>query len=144
MTPEDLVKLITTEKVMALHREAAQRYATDPTQRDEDYGCIDGHIGAAANAAYYFESGDQDMGLIVGTYILYYIARGHCFVDGNKRAGWLACVEFFKNLHLTVSATEDEAYALVISIASKESRITPSEIALWLAERLEDVEEPVN
>jgi prophage maintenance system killer protein len=125
---------------MALHREAAKRYGGIPTQRDGDFDCIDGHIGSAVNAAYYFEGGNQDMGLIVGAHLLYYIAGGHCFVDGNKRTGWLACVEFFKNLQLTVNATEDEAYDLVMAIAAKDSRITSSEVAVWLAERLEAVE----
>jgi death-on-curing protein len=140
VTPEDLAKLVTPDRVLELHREATKRYGGNPTQREADSDCIDGHLGSAVNAAYYFEGGEQDMGLIVGTHILYYIAGGHCFVDGNKRAGWLACVEFFKALQLTINADEVEAYDLVIAIAAKDSKITSSDVAIWLAERLESVE----
>lgn len=130
---------------MALHAESAARYGGDSTQREGDINCIDGRIGAAANAASYLSEGDDDMGLILAAHLLFYIAKDHCFIDGNKRVAWLACVEFFKNLQLTLRADEDEAYELMIDLSSEGSTLTAADVAVWLAERLEAVEgEPVN
>ncbi len=85
------------------------------------------------------------MGLILAAHLLFYIAKDHCFIDGNKRVAWLACVEFFKNLQLTLRADEDEAYELMIDLSSEGSTLTAADVAVWLAERLEAVEgEPVN
>ncbi len=41
--------------------------------------------------------------------LLYYLMKNHCFVDGNKRVGWAACMEVLRALGLTVTATDKEA-----------------------------------
>lgn len=85
------------------------------------------------------------MGLILVAYLLYYLAKDHCFVDGNKRVAWLAAVETLKNLQLTLNVSTEDAYAFMIDLSSEGSTITASDVAVWLAERLEDVVgEPVN
>jgi death-on-curing protein len=99
---------------------------------------VDGCIGAAANAAAYCEEGDLDTGLILAAYLLFYLARNHCFVDGNKRVAWLATVEVFKELQLTLDVPEDEAFAFTWDVASGAIRKV-EEVAVWLAERLADV-----
>jgi death-on-curing protein len=138
VTPQELSNLITPERVMALHREGSARYGGDPTQREGDVECVDGRIGGAVNAAAYSPEGDDDSGLIFAAFLLYYLAKGHCFVDGNKRVAWLAAIECFKNIQVTMAADEDEAYELVINVSSEGSKVTPAEIAIWMAERLED------
>lgn len=141
MTSEDLAKLISAQRVLLLHRESAERYGGIPTQREHDVGCVDGRIGAAANAAAYLAEGDDDLGLIVAAHLLYYLAKDHCFIDGNKRIAWLACIEFFKNLQLTLRVTEDEAYEFMLDVTGDGSTVTPGDVAIWLAERLEAVED---
>lgn len=44
--------------------------------------------------------------------------RNHALVDGNKRLGWLTVVVFYglNNIHL--DAPDDDAYDLVIAVAS--------------------------
>jgi death on curing protein len=145
MIPERWAILINPERILALHQEGARRYGGDPTQRAQDIDCVDGSIGAAANAASYHPEGDEDAGLILATYLIYYLAKNHCFVDGNKRVAWLSMIEVLKNLQLTVNTTEEEAYGFMLDISQGNVR-SGEEVAIWLAERLEAAEgiEPVN
>lgn len=137
MIPDRWAGLISLEKILALHQEGARRYGGDPTQRREDGDCVDGRIGSAANAASYCAEGDDDAGLILAAYLLFYLAKDHCFVDGNKRVAWLATMEVLKNLQLTVKTTTEEAYGFMLDVSAGNIR-DAGEVAIWLAERLED------
>lgn len=46
------------------------------------------------------------------------IVRNHPLLDGNKRLGWLAAVVFLDINGLTLNAPLDEAYDLVIGVAT--------------------------
>ncbi|MCW3156779.1 type II toxin-antitoxin system death-on-curing family toxin [Micropruina sonneratiae] len=46
------------------------------------------------------------------------LVRNHALVDGNKRIGWLATVVFYGVNGITLEAPDDDAYDLVIAIAS--------------------------
>lgn len=46
------------------------------------------------------------------------LVRNHALVDGNKRLGWLATVVFYGLNDITLEAPDDDAYDLVITIAS--------------------------
>jgi len=46
------------------------------------------------------------------------LVRNHALVDGNKRIGWLATVVFYGLNDITLEAPDDDAYNLVIAIAS--------------------------
>lgn len=46
------------------------------------------------------------------------VVRNHALVDGNKRLGWLAIVVFYGLNDITLEAFDDDAYELVIAIAS--------------------------
>ncbi|MDO5535169.1 MAG: type II toxin-antitoxin system death-on-curing family toxin [Propionibacteriaceae bacterium] len=46
------------------------------------------------------------------------IVRNHPLVDGNKRLGWLVTVVFLGLNGLDLQAPDDEAYDLVIGVAS--------------------------
>lgn len=46
------------------------------------------------------------------------LVRNHALVDGNKRIGWLATVVFYGLNGITLDAPDDDAYTLVIAIAS--------------------------
>jgi len=143
VTPDQWAGLITPERILALHREGSVRYGGDPTQRKEDVDCVDGRIGSATNAAAYCVEGDEDWGLILASYLLFYLAKDHCFVDGNKRVAWLAAIEILKNLQLTVNASAEEAYDFMLEV-SEGSSTNAAAVAVWLAERLEAADEPVN
>ena len=46
------------------------------------------------------------------------LVRNHALVDGNKRIGWLATVVFYGLNNITLEAPDDDAYDLVIALAS--------------------------
>lgn len=46
------------------------------------------------------------------------LVRNHALVDGNKRIGWLATVVFYGLNGITLDAPDDDAYDLVIALAS--------------------------
>lgn len=48
------------------------------------------------------------------------VVRNHPLVDGNKRLGWLSLVVFYELNGVFLEAPDDEAYDLVISVASGE------------------------
>lgn len=61
------------------------------------------------------------------------VVRNHALVDGNKRAGWaLAVVTLWLNDY-DIDYDEDEAFAMVMSVADGTSRLV--DIAQWLAAR---------
>jgi len=46
------------------------------------------------------------------------LVRNHALVDGNRRIGWLATVVFYGLNGITLEAPDDDAYELVLEIAS--------------------------
>jgi death-on-curing protein len=48
------------------------------------------------------------------------VVRNHPLVDGNKRLGWLGLVVFYELNGVFLEAPDDEAYELVIAVASGE------------------------
>ena len=46
------------------------------------------------------------------------IVRNHALVDGNKRLGWLAVVVFYGLNDVSLEAPDEDAYNLVIALAS--------------------------
>lgn len=46
------------------------------------------------------------------------LVRNHGLVDGNKRLGWLGVVVFYGLNGVTLDAPDDDAYELVMAVAS--------------------------
>lgn len=64
--------------------------------------------------------------------LMHSLTRNHALVDGNKRLAWTACALFYAmNDHTILNAPQDEAFGLVIGVASGE--IDVPEIAEVLA-----------
>lgn len=58
------------------------------------------------------------------------IVRNHPLVDGNKRLGWLSLVVFYGLNEIDLDCDDDEAYDLVVGVAS--GAVTHAEIAAVL------------
>ena len=67
-----------------------------------------------------------------GAALLESIVRNHALVDGNKRLGWHALFVFFDINDLKLEAPDDDAYDLVIAVASGQASIET--VAIKLAE----------
>jgi hypothetical protein len=71
----------------------------------------------------------------LATFYINYLIMNHCFIDGNKRAAWTACIQVLRMLGLTVSATDDEVEQLCSSIIDR-SIANAVDVVGWLAPRL--------
>jgi death-on-curing protein len=54
--------------------------------------------------------------------LLHSIACNHALVDGNKRLAWLACVVFLDVNDADVAVSDEEAFQLVMDVASGQCR----------------------
>jgi death on curing protein len=127
--------LISVEVICQLHAEGLKQFGGLPTPISP-LACIDGSLGAAWSAELYAGSEHAIPGLCFSGCLLYYLNMNHCFVEGNKRVAWAACVEVLRQLGLTLNATDDEAEQLFIDIMNSSVQ-SAVEVSLWLAPRLE-------
>jgi death-on-curing protein len=101
-------------------------------------GCVEGAIGNAVQAAAYYSEDDEPNPLHIASHLLRSLARDHCFIDGNKRVAWLACLEVLATHgRVTIDADEIEAAAFVESVADGSTDVPG--IAGWLAARLSTI-----
>lgn len=65
------------------------------------------------------------------------IVRNHPLIDGNKRLGWIAAVTFYETNGIAVNAPFDDAYDLVIAVATGEMSYQESaaHLAGWTTDR---------
>ncbi len=127
--------LITAERVFELHRMGIERYGGTADIRTDSSGCVDGAIGNAWSAEAYDPIEGAEQGLAFAAYLLIYLIRRHCFIDGNKRVGWLAMIEIFRTKRLEIDATEEQAEELVGSVIADE--VDARDLTFWIAERLQ-------
>ncbi|MGV8848150.1 MAG: type II toxin-antitoxin system death-on-curing family toxin [Propionibacteriaceae bacterium] len=61
------------------------------------------------------------------------LVRNRALIDGNKRIGWLATVVFYGLNNIELEAPDDDAYDLVIAIASGAASYedAASHLATW-------------
>lgn len=131
-------ELITEARVIDLHREAMEGEGQQPTQPEP--GCIDRSLGAAQSAEYYREETDTSIpGLAFAGYALFYLTKNHCFLDGNKRVGWLVAVAVLLEIGLTLQVTDDDAEQMVQNVATG-AIASGAEVVLWFHDNLTSAE----
>jgi death on curing protein len=54
----------------------------------------------------------------MASYLLFYIAKNHCFTDGNKRVAWAVAVRVLRDDGLKINAGQDEAAAMVNDVVT--------------------------
>jgi death on curing protein len=134
---EDWADLITIAEVLRLHARGILEHNQTPVAINKAVeDCVEGRIGNAWTSEGYCSDEDAKPGLCFAGYLLYYLTRDHCFLDGNKRAAWSTAMAVLASLGLTVSASDDESYSLVDRIANGVIK-DGMEVVYWLAARLE-------
>jgi death-on-curing protein len=63
------------------------------------------------------------------------IGRNHAFIDGNKRAGWAACVLFLKANGIPMSPSGAETVANMAQLAA--GALSEEAFAIWLRSRIQ-------
>ncbi|WP_437765182.1 type II toxin-antitoxin system death-on-curing family toxin [Sorangium sp. So ce281] len=108
---------VEVEDVLHLHAAAIRHYGGDQSIAPKA-GCVEGSIGSAVTASMYVaEDGEPDL-LVAVAYLLVYLAKNHCFVDGNKRVAWSALLRVLDANGIQIIAKQDEAAVLVNDVAS--------------------------
>jgi len=85
----------------------------DPEGVVRDWNLLESAVARPRMAAYYEEA---DL-LRQAATLLWGLVENHAFYDGNKRTGWVAMRTFLVLNALTINATEDESFALVVAVA---------------------------
>lgn len=118
---------IAMEEVLALHSDAMARYGGQDSPPKP--GCIEASVGAAQTAAMYASEDEPDL-LSAVAYLLVYLVKNHCFVDGNKRVAWAAAMRTLALNGLRVQADTSEAASLVHNVACGEADVR--RVIQWL------------
>jgi death-on-curing protein len=97
--------------------------------------CVEAALGGAYSAELYTEGRRHARaGLPFAAYVLVYLAKRHCFTDGNKRTAWASAADILAAMGLGVTATTDEAVDLVEGVITGGQ--DGADVARWLASRL--------
>ncbi|WP_425057938.1 hypothetical protein SCACP_25090 [Sporomusa carbonis] len=76
--------------------------------------------------------------------LLYFLAKGHCFPDGNKRVAILAAIVLLDINGYETTFTNDEGYEMTMEVASSNiSEENREQYIRWLANWLEKNSQPV-
>jgi len=93
-----------------------------------DGGLLESALARPVNRVGY---GDPDI-VELGALYAIAIVRNHPFIDGNKRAGFMAMVYFLTINGSPLQASEAEAVVAMLAMASGE--LTDDEFILWVRE----------
>jgi death-on-curing protein len=107
-----------------LHGAGLARFGGPAGVRDD--GLLDSALARAKNAFHY---GTGDLAALAAAYA-FGLAKDHPFIDGNKRAAFLACGVFLELNGLRLTATPADAYAAIIALA--DGTLGEDEFAQWV------------
>jgi death on curing protein len=121
-----VIRFIPDEIVPIMHQDQIRRYGGTSGIRDT------AHLASALAQPQMTGAGKYLHKTIFTKAAAYgfHVCRNHPFVDGNKRVAFILMVLFLDRNGWDLTATEEEAYATMISLA--EGTLTKSGLALWL------------
>lgn len=119
---------LSTELVIAIHDEQLRVFGGPGGLRDE--GALESALGRARNRFHY---GEGDLATLAAAYC-FGIARNHPFVDGNKRAAFLAIVTFLGLNGIDFDVPETEAVVMIRSVAAGE--VDEDGLARWISDTM--------
>lgn len=119
---------ITEAQLLALHARSLEVHGGAAGVKDDPSRCID----AAMNACLYELEGYDP--LFFAWRLFRCLAKGHNFVDGNKRVSWAAMLLVLECEGLSLEATDDEAERFVIDVAA--SNRSERDAIDWIEARL--------
>jgi death on curing protein len=118
---------LTVEEVIALHERQLRRFGGPSGIRDP--GALESAIGRPRNK---WEYEGTEMAELAAAYA-YGIARNHPFVDGNKRAAFIAMVLFLRKNRVPFAPPPAEATAIILALAAGE--VSEASLARWIKDR---------
>jgi death-on-curing protein len=118
--------------VLLLHEESLATFGGARGLRDE--GLLDSALGRPVNKFHY--DGVDDLAQLAAAYG-FGVAKNHAFVDGNKRAAFLAIGLFLAINGAQLRADQLDAIATILALAAGE--LDEARLAKWIAANLRSV-----
>ena len=115
---------VSKQALLLLHNESLSEHGGGAGMRDE--GLLDSALARPLNLAAY---GEPDVAALAASYGLG-LAKNHAFVDGNKRAAFLAVGLFLYLNGYRLHATQADATLTVMGLAAGD--IDEAAFAAWL------------
>lgn len=129
--------LLSVERIHDLHGEGIRRHGGLSSVPVD--GCVERSVGAAWSAECYTTDDAATPGLLFAGYLLFYLAKNHCWSDGTKRVAWLAMSHVFAELGLEPDVSDDDAEAFVLDLITRADS-QASDVVEWLFGRLVAIE----
>ena len=127
MTAEK-IRRISKRALLLLHDESLAEHGGASGIRDD--GLLESALARPENLAAY---GDPDLAALAAAYA-YGLAKNHPFIDGNKRAAFLATGLFLALNGRDLVVPQTEAITMVLALAASE--ITEDAFAAWIRAHL--------
>ena len=118
---------LTVEEVIALHERQIARFGGPAGIRDR--GTLESALGRARNKWAYEGA---DLALLAAAHA-FGIARNHPFVDGNKRAAFVATMLFLRKNGVRFAPPPAEATRIVLDLAA--GLVSEESFARWIRDR---------
>ncbi len=115
---------LTRRMVDTIHAELLREHGGAPGVRDEDL--IESALVRPVHR-YHYQSTD-DMADLAAAY-LFGLVKNHGYIDGNKRVGFAAAAVFLLLNGLALTATEVEAFHMVMDVAA--GAVPEADLAAW-------------
>lgn len=124
MKRQFFVVLVSASDVVRLHDMAIKRFGG--ASGIMDVGKLESAVNHPLMIIEFGEEWEREIPYLAAVYF-FHIIKNHPFLDGNKRAGLLAAVEFLSRNGFELEADFDELYQLALDTAV--SRVNKKEIA---------------
>jgi len=108
------VRFLTLAEVSLIHQDQISRYGGSFGLRDSTLLSSAIAMPESSFSGRYLH---EDIFEMASAY-LFHICQNHPFIDGNKRVGLASCLVFLDLNDVTVHATDEELYQLVIGVAT--------------------------
>lgn len=123
---------ITKAALLILHAESVSEHGGSAGLRDE--GLLDSALARPLNLLAYADAQSlPDMAALAASYTTG-LSQNHAFVDGNKRAAFLATGLFLYLNGARLNASQADATLTMLAVASGD--LTEDAFAAWLRERI--------
>jgi death-on-curing protein len=121
-------RFIPNRIVSTIHSDLLQRYGGRPGLRDP--GLLDSALAQPKMTVggKFVHTTLFDKAAAYG----FHVCKNHPFVDGNKRVAFVLMDIFLQKNGWEITSTEEEAYSMMISLAS--GRLSKAHLSKWLKE----------
>ena len=120
------IKFIPKEIILFFHEQLVKNYGGSFGIRDENL--LDSAL-EQPKATYQGEYLHNSLLKMAAAYG-YHLCNNHPFIDGNKRIAFVAMDTFLQKNNLEITASEKEAYKMMIQVSS--GQLSKKELTLWL------------